>query len=525
MGQKLAQWGRVAAGARLKRTALALAVTAVFIGTPAQAAKWTVTPSIRVQETFTNNVDLAESGDEEWDLVTEVQPGIFLRGQGDRLNLLLDYRANAVTYMRDMDRNRIDHRLNGKATYEAIRDFFFVDTGATMSQQLESPFGSLAVDSTNDTGNRYTARSYYIAPYVQGRLFGGDSTYLLRNTHTWTDAGQSSAALSDAYINQWTGRFATPVHTFGLGLTYDRADTEYDNSDQELMTEIGRAIGYWRLDPQFILNARVGHERIESTFTETSDSIYGAGFQWFPTPRTAIEGFGEHRAFGTGYLFSLSHRRPLSTWRVRASRDLSTYPQNLFTLQEGSTVELLMNLPQFINAAPDDLILREQLVKQYIQLTGLPETFNDAIPFYSQQVQIVERQEASVALTGAQNTLIFTLYRVDSENFSPDTGPESAQVDALFGRHVEQRGASVSWTHRLSGRTRSNITLSRTEVKEDQPFDRESMQDMLRAMLTTELSPNTSGWVGGRLVDFNGKKGSANDYREAAVFVGFTHRF
>ncbi len=525
MGQQLAQWGRVAVGARLKRTALALAVASIFVASPVQAAKWTVQPSIRVQETFTNNVDLAESGDEEWDLVTEVEPGIFLRGEGDRLNLVFDYRANGLMYLRDMDRNRIDHRLSGKGTYEAIRDFFYVDAGASMSQQLESPFGALPVDSTSDTGNRYTARSYYIAPYIQGRLLGGDSTYLLRNTHTWTDAGQSSAALSDAYINQWTGRFNTPIRTFGLGLTYDRADTEYDDSDQELMTEIGRAIGYWRIDPQLILNVRAGHERIESLFSETSESIYGAGFQWFPTLRTAIEGFGEHRAFGTGYSFSMTHRRPLSTWRIRATRDLSTYPQNLFTLQEGSTVELLMNLPQFINAAPDDLILREQLVKQYIQLTGLPETFNSAIPFYSQQVQIQERQEASVALTGAQNTLVFMVYRLESENFSADAAAVSAELDALFGRRVEQRGASVSWTYRLSGRTRTNLTLSHTNVQEDEPFERESTQTALRGTVNTQLSPKTNAWIGGRLVDFNGEKGSARDYREVAVFVGFTHLF
>ena len=522
MGQQLARWRRGAAGARLKRAILALAVTSVFIDSPAYAAKWTVTPSIRVQETYTDNVELSEDGEEEWDLITEVEPGVFVRGEGDRLDFSLDYRALGLLYTQDMDRNRVDHRFNGKGTYEAVRDLFYVEAGGAATQQFESPFGATPVDSSSDTDNRYTAYSYYVAPYLRGRVFG-DSTYLLRHNSIWTSAGQSSV-LSDSYTKQWTGRFATPIRTFGLGLTYDRRDTEYDDSPQELTTEIARAIGYWRLDPQFILNARAGYERVESLFSETEEDIYGAGFQWFPSPRTSLEAFAEHRVFGTGYLVQLQHRRPLATFRVRASRDLSTYPENLFTLQEGNTVDLLMNLPQFVDAAPNDLILREQLVKAYIQLSGLPETIQTAVPFYSQQVRIQERQEMSVALTGVRNTVVFALYNIESENFSGDE-IEAAQLDALFGRQITQRGASVSWTHKLSGRTRSNLSLYRTYVDEKEPFKRESVQDTLRASINVSLSPKTNAYVGARYVIFDADEGTFSDYREAAVFAGFTHRF
>lgn len=524
MGLKLAQWGRGAAGARLKQTVFALVVASVFIDTPAHAARWTVTPSIRVQETFTDNVGLDRSRDKESDLITEVEPGIFLRREGERLDFVADYRALGLLYIRDLDRNRIDHRLNARGTYEAVQDFFFVEAGSTITQQFESPFEALPLDATSDTDNRYSAKSYYVSPYIQGRVLGGESTYLLRNTHLWTDAGQSSV-LSDAYTQQWTARFATPIRTFGLGLTYDRRDTEYDDSPQELTTEIGRAIGYWRLDPQFILQARAGREKVETLFSDRSENIYGGGFQWYPTPRTSLEAYGEHRVFGTGYSVHLQHRRPLSVWRLRATRDLSTYPENLFTLQEGSTVDLLMNMPQFVNAAPNDLIRREQLVRAYIQLAGLPDTMHAAVPFYSQQVQVVTRQEASVALDGARNTVIFTVYRMDSKNFSDDADAQTIELNELFGRHIEQRGVTVSWIHRLSGRTHTNLRLHRIQVKEERPFNRESVQHVLRASINTQISPKTNAYVGARYVIFDAEKGAFHDYRETAVFVGFTHRF
>jgi len=280
VAQKLAHRGAGAADARRKQAVIALAVASMFVIPAAQAAKWTITPSIRVQETWTNNVSLSEDGEEDWDLITEVEPGLYARGQGDRLNFVLDYRALGLLYLQDSDRNRVDHRFNGKLTYEAINDFAYIDVGGTATQQFESAFGAMPIDDSSDTDNRYTASSYYVAPYLRGRLFG-DSTYLLRYSSIWTNAGQSSV-LEDGHTNQYTGRFNTPIHTFGLALTYDRNDTEYDGNSDELSTEIARAIGYWRIAPQFILQARGGYEETESLFTNRSEEIYGGGFLWYP---------------------------------------------------------------------------------------------------------------------------------------------------------------------------------------------------------------------------------------------------
>lgn len=523
MGIELAQREAGAVRVRLKRAAVALAVASVFVQAPAQAARWTVTPTIRVQETWTNNVSLSEDGEEEWDLITEVEPGFFVRGEGDRLDVTLDYRALGLLYLQDWDRNRVDHRFDGKGTYEAVSDFAYLEIGGSATQQFESPFGAQPIDPVSDTDNRYTAYSYYVAPYLRGRIFG-DSTYLLRYSSIWTNADQSSV-LSDTRTDQYTGRFATPIRTFGLALTYDRNDTSYDDSPQELSTEISRAIGYWRLDPQFILNARVGYERVESLFADREEDIYGGGFQWFPTPRTSIEAYGERRVFGTGYLFSLQHRRPLMTLRARATRDPTTYPQNLFTLREGANLgELFFNHPVYERRWPDET---ERLlgILQLMAEGALPSNWPAGVPFFNQQLQILQRQEISLALTGARNTVTFTVYRLKTESFADEDDPTAVELNTLFGRHIDQRGASVHWSHRLTGRTRLNVGLYRTRVKEDEPFRRDSTQHTLRASVNVRLSPDTTAYVGARHVIFDADESVFHDYRETAVFVGFTHRF
>lgn len=54
-----------------------------------------MTPRLSVGTTYSDNIQLAPSGEEEGDTVLQVDPGISVRKQGGRLNLRLDYTAQA----------------------------------------------------------------------------------------------------------------------------------------------------------------------------------------------------------------------------------------------------------------------------------------------------------------------------------------------------------------------------------------------------------------------------------------------
>ena len=79
--------------------------------------------------------------------------------------------------------------------------------------------------------------------------------------------------------------------------------------------------------------------------------IYGVGIEWRPTERTNVVANWEHRFFGASYLFSFDHRTPLSVWSVSASRNITSYPQQLASLPAGNVQGILNQL--FLSRIPD----------------------------------------------------------------------------------------------------------------------------------------------------------------------------
>ncbi len=58
----------------------------------AHADSWTLTPSLTLSETITDNVRLAPTGSENSDLITTVIPGISIVRESKRLDLDLNYK-------------------------------------------------------------------------------------------------------------------------------------------------------------------------------------------------------------------------------------------------------------------------------------------------------------------------------------------------------------------------------------------------------------------------------------------------
>ena len=101
---------RCAQGQRLALLGLALAGATH----PASAGEWTITPTLAVTETATDNVFLSSSG-EQSGFVTNVTPGIRIDGEGGRSKLHLDYQMNNLFYSVDPSRNnQTQHSLNAQ---------------------------------------------------------------------------------------------------------------------------------------------------------------------------------------------------------------------------------------------------------------------------------------------------------------------------------------------------------------------------------------------------------------------------
>ena len=126
-----------------------------------------------------------------------------------------------------------------------------------------------------------------------------------------------------------------------------------------------------------------------------------------------MSGDWEHRFFGSSYHFTFDHRTPLSVWTVRASRDVTSYPQQLAGLPAGLDIATYLN-QLFLTSIPDP-VQRAAFIAQLIQNGALPLFLSGGINLFTQQAIVQQSASLSFGLLGARNSVFFTVFRLRSE--------------------------------------------------------------------------------------------------------------
>jgi uncharacterized protein (PEP-CTERM system associated) len=512
------------AGAALSlssRCALTLtaATSIALCAAPAAADQWRVTPGVRAAITYTDNLEAATPGAERGSGVATVTPRVNVDGRGRRYTVNGSFAISGNYYTNGTNNSSYYTTLNLFGNVEAIERFFFVDGGVNILQNYLSPFGPITISNELDTANRYTTYVYRLNPYVQGQLAGG-TNYLLRWNNMWTDYSRSG--LRESYVSDIIGRLGRSSgleHRFGWGLEYDRNYTKY-NQQEGFTSNVGRGILYYQVTPEFQVSGRGGYENNNYSINPYSGAIYGAGLDWRPTARTNLDGFWEHRFFGDSYSANFQHRHRLTGFRLTGFRGVTTSPQQL-TLGTGLAYDVVD--AAFTSRIPDPA-QRQQAVLQFLQQTGLPPILTQPLSFYSNQVLLEERVEAAVSFNGARNNVVVTVYWTDRE---PITG-SGTPIDPILATNQAyvQKGASVSYTYRLSGNSSITTLALRSQTRaKSAALPGVTDYTVFRVVLDSRLSPRTTWFAGGRYQWQDRKDTTFTQYREAAVFAGIDYTY
>ena len=476
----------------------------------------TIEPSVSVEETFTDNVNLQPNSARRSDFVTELVPSIRVSGQSTRVRLDGTVAASAQLYARTGSNDRIVPLVNLNGTVEAVERFFFVDAAAQVSQDYVSPFGGRSPSLVNQPANQFTSQWYNVSPYVKGER-GATLTYELRDNNIWTNLNNTAIPNGRSYTNEIIGNITRAATPLGWGLDYHRTDTQFAQQESQIM-ELARVRALWRPDPSLQLSASSGYEHNQFPLSDYRDVIYGVGLNWRPSERTVVDGTWEHRFFGSSYRVVWDHRTPLTAWSFAASRDVSSYPQLLAQFPSGGIVPLLLDTV-FQTRIPDP-IQRQQFVLAFMQDRGLPVVLTGPFNVYLQRFFLQENARASGAFIGARNTVLLNVYRTRTENIS-GTGQSNPLVDLLS--NTTQVGTSLVWTHMLSGAARLVADVDYLRARANETLDGTSKQLTFRAVVITAASRNTNVHAGVRFQDF--RSNITDGWREAAAFIGLSHTF
>lgn len=142
---------------------------------PAEAAEVRITPRLEVRETYTDNVNLTPTDSlvpgefRRDDFVTTLSPGISASIQGTRVQLLTSYTANYLIFA-DLGTDDLRHNLTSSATVEAVENFFFIETQASINQQFLDRERGFSGSEANITDNRGTTRTVSASPFATTRF-------------------------------------------------------------------------------------------------------------------------------------------------------------------------------------------------------------------------------------------------------------------------------------------------------------------------------------------------------------------
>ena len=477
---------------------------------------WLLEPSVDALFTLTDNVNLTTT-DRKADFVTQLTPGLRFSEQSAHTRLQGNVQVPVLLYARTGSQNDdVEPQVALSGIAELVERLFFVEAAVNVSQQYLSPFGPTPVDLSTATNNRYTAQSYRVSPILRGDA-GNGLTYQLRDDNIWSNESNTTFVTQSAYTNELNGKLTQEPRPLGWQLEYDLSETHFvDQAPQR--SQIARAHMLARPDPTFEWSLDAGYENNNFPGVNESGAVYGGGVRWRPTDRTTVDATLEHRFFGGSYHVTIDHRTPLSIWSIRASRDITTYPQQLAAFAAGEDVNALLN--RLFSSRFTDPLQRQQFVDQFIRERGLPATVGGPLSLYTQEVLLQESFEARAGLIGARNSILASVFRLRTE----PVGDVGTLLPALLAQdNNTQTGGTVTWTLKVTPLYTLATSGTYTRTVENVGDGQLTRQFALTSSLAAPLSPLTRGFVGVRWQRLLSNFG--NDYRETAVFVGINHIF
>lgn len=430
-----------------------------------QAAEWDIRPRLFISETYTDNVRLGGVGGVGGigggaggsEFITQINPGVSLTGNGRRFNANANYTLNNLFFAKS-GRTLIRQQLNSNGTTEVLRDLFFVDGRAAISQQNAFLFGSQAPDNANLSGNMRDIRTWSISPYARHR-FKNLASGEVRYARSGVSSNQRNFFnnSSDAFIASLNSGSA--FRTLGWGINYTHTEISRKRAGMDLgRIELERTTGTLRyvVTSQFSLIGTGGYERNSfiSIRGKPSSHFWTAGFSWAPTRRTNLSASAGERFFGKTFSGSFDHRTRRTLWNASYVEDITTFGQQ--SLLGGAILDagFLGQLPGLGDGAG--------LLNQ-----GLPLNASDPNNFLTNRLFLLKRFQASLTLNGRKNSLIFRVFTLSRKSFSPDQ--EDADLiglqNALLTRDTRQTGGNVLWNHRLGPRTNVNVNFGYTQFQ------------------------------------------------------------
>ncbi|WP_444843594.1 TIGR03016 family PEP-CTERM system-associated outer membrane protein [Duganella caerulea] len=490
----------------------------VLLSLPACAipAEWTVVPSLRMRESYTNNMNLAPPGNAQDEFTTELAPGIAVSTDGPHLKLALDYSLQKIHYTHRADRST--QQLDAQGHADLMRDWLYLDARSSISQQNISPFGPQVLEATQVTANSSTVRATSISPYLQHH-FHGLATAQLRYDYQRVTGGGLLGVRSDDTNLRLTG------DNDGQGWNWDmRADLKHidDNALPPVtMNDTALTLSY-PLNSRLSLSATGGYEKSDyyTGGAQPQGRHWSAGGNWTPSPRTKVAASVGRRYFGNTYSLDAEYRMHSMFWSLNYNEDITTTHGEFLRIQPTGLSDFLYQL--WATRIPDPQT-RLQTIKVFLlisQMLGPDGNVN----FFSHRYFLQKDWKLATVYTSPRSALALSLTstRRTAQSSSAIDSPLLKPDELALEDRTRQTAAQAGWNWRMSPRSSVTVGASHSRA-ESLSTGRSDRNSVLTLALTHQLQPKVSASVDLRHVRHTSNAGG--DYRENGIGAALTVAF
>ena len=418
------------------------------------AAKWDVSKSVSLNEVYTDNVRLANSGKES-DFITQVTPSISVNGKGARASV--NFSGSLRYDMGGRNSGSITPHLRGKANTELVRDHFFVDATASITQNAIDPYGDIAVDNINKTGNVTTSYQFSVSPYYKIRIKDvGD----LNVRYRYTNTSHSEGPASNSGKSQLSADFNVDSKSskFTWGVRTDASSSSNSGSSNSNLSSTNVMWGY-QFNRRWQINGSLGRDwnDYRSTRSSVSGFRWTLNTNWTPNPRTFLKiGYGG-RYFGSTPTLDFTYKSRRSSIKLGYSRIVTDANSQLDALAIDPVTGQVFPVALLVN----DIYIDERFTGSYV-LQGRRTTLTLS---GTQSKQIYENSPQNSELT----KLGLRLDRTISGKVSANVGVNWYQQDRSANTSAQTWQGHLGLTVKLGRKTSMNVGYSYNKRDDDVP--------------------------------------------------------
>lgn len=482
---------------------------------------WRFTPQITIRETYTDNIALVRGDAKRSEFFTEVSPGFALKNKGGHSDIDITYNLNDFLYLRDDDRNTLNHELRGKGLFEFVENWFFLDSRASINQQAVSAFGPIGSNSSANNNNQ-SLRSFSISPYLRhafGRQAIGEARYSFSKQST---SGGSTNSVSDSDSQSVLVKLDSgPAYQdWGWGTAYSREQVDYARATDSTFESLTGNLRY-RINPRLFAIGTVGYDRNDyfTTGENPQGAFWSLGGDWRPGRRTALNFSAGRRYFGATYSFSVQHTTRRTSWDFTYQRNLTTSRSQFDQPIGVSFRQSEENRYRADNPGVTEAQVRQAVdpvVQAFVAQGGNPDSVS-GINFQTNTAFIEKKFQGVVSFQLPKTKISLSAFDSVRDASTVNTvSVLNASGDFTLSKVIKQTGVGGHVSYRLTARNDANIGFdySRSRLED---ISRTDNLTSFNLGVSRKLSNTAIGSLGYR---FNRRDSNfdANDYDENAFF-------